>query len=102
MKNAKDYLEYMIDSRARDRQDIYKIVCETEKDPENDFSGTIKLREFLLLYLEGFVPFNLFFDGEGRPRTKNELCVSLKDLRRSSMKKTINETGMTMHACISQ
>ncbi len=96
MKNAKDYLEYMFDSRARDRQDIYKVVCATEKDSSNDFSGTVKLREFLMLYLEGFVPFNLFFDKDGSPKTKNELCISLTGLRRASLKKTLNETGSSI------
>ena len=96
MSKTKNYLERMIDSRARDRQDIYKIVCEAEKDQDNDFSGTVKLREFLMLYLEGFVPFDLFFDKDGKPRTKSELCASLRDLRRASLKKTVNEAGLTI------
>ena len=93
---AKDYLEHMFDSRARDRQEIYKIICETEKDSENDFSGTIKLREFLMLYLEGFVPFDVFFTKDGSPRTKNELCLSIKKLRRVSLYKTFNDTGKSI------
>ena len=93
---AKDYLEHMFDSRARDRQEIYKIICETEKDSENDFSGTIKMREFLMLYLEGFVPFDVFFTKDGSPRTKNELCLSIKKLRRVSLNKTFNDTGKSI------
>ena len=96
MGEVQKILERMIDSRAHDRQEIYRVVCEAEKDTDTDFKGVKNLREFLMLYLEGVVPYELVFDAKGNARTKAELCKNLKDLPLKSLKKSINKTSMSI------
>tara|TARA_B100000497_G_C7575579_1_gene346660 strand:- start:64 stop:828 length:765 start_codon:yes stop_codon:yes gene_type:complete len=88
-----DSLENILDASVKHRKQFYNIVCVTEKE-HDDFKGSQRIREFIILYFKAHVPFGLFFNRtSGVAKNKNELCTTLKNLNKTQFSSTMNATS---------
>ena len=87
-----DRIENILDSSVKNRRQFYNIVCAAEKE-HDDFKGSQRIREFIILYFKGVVPFGMFFNrSTGEAKSKSELCTTLKNLNKTQFTGAMNAT----------
>ena len=92
MSRITERVETILDTSVRHRKEFYNTVCAAEKE-EPDFKGSQRIREFIILYFKGVVPFRMFFDRvTGEAKGKHDLCDSLKNLNKSMFSGAMNAT----------
>tara|TARA_B100001093_G_C26637370_1_gene931578 strand:+ start:209 stop:961 length:753 start_codon:yes stop_codon:yes gene_type:complete len=86
-------LENILNASVKHRRQFYNIVCEAEKENE-DFKGSQRIREFIILYFKGVVPFGMFFNRtSGEAKSKSELCIALRNLNKTQFSSAMNATA---------